>query len=43
MKERTGNEWDKIFNNPSTDGSTRKILLVDVYRAQQTDQKAIAK
>ena len=35
-KEWTANEWANYFTNPSTPGSSGKILVADVYRAQQT-------
>ena len=36
MKERTANEWLNYFINTPTPGSSGKILVSDVYIAQQT-------
>ena len=36
MKEWTANEWADYFPNPPTPGSSGKILVADVHRAQQT-------
>ena len=36
MKGWTANEWANYFINPPTPGSSGKILLADVHRAQQT-------
>ena len=36
MKEWTANEWANYFTNPPTPGSSGKILVADVHRAQQT-------
>ena len=36
MKERTANEWLNYFTNAPTPGSSGKILVSDVYMAQQT-------
>ena len=36
MKEWTANEWANHFTNPHTPGSSSKILVADVHRAQQT-------
>ena len=36
MKEWTANEWANYFTNPLTPGSSGKILVADVHRAQQT-------
>ena len=30
-------DWGNFFTNPSTSGSDGKILIVDIHRAQQTD------
>ena len=35
MKEWTADEWANYFTNPPTPGSSGKILVVDVHRAQQ--------
>ena len=36
MKKWTANEWANYFTNPPTLGSSGKILVADVHRAQQT-------
>ena len=36
MKEWTANEWANYFTNHPTPGSSSKILVADVHRAQQT-------
>ena len=37
MKKWISEQWGNIFINPPTTGSTGKILVADVHRAQQTD------
>ena len=37
MKKWILEQWGNIFINPLTTGSTGKILVADVHRAQQTD------
>ena len=37
MKKWIAEQWGNIFINPPTTGSTGKILVADVHRAQQTD------
>ena len=37
MKEWTRDEWCDMFTNPPPNGSTGRILVADVHRAQQTD------
>ena len=32
------NNWNNFFLNPSTPGSTGKILVADIHRAQQTEK-----
>ena len=36
MKERAANEWANYSTNPPAPGSSGKILVADVHRAQQT-------
>ena len=36
MKDWIKTEWSNYFRNPPTPGSTGKILVADVHRAQQT-------
>ena len=36
MKEWTANEWANYFTKPPTPGSSGKILVAEVHRAQQT-------
>lgn len=37
MKDWTEHEWGNMFKNPLRLGSSRKICIPDVHRAQQTD------
>ena len=37
MKKQISEQWGNIFINPPTTGATGKILVADVYGAQQTD------
>ena len=39
MKEWISTEWANPFKNPIGQNSDGKILIADVHRAQQTDQK----
>ena len=44
MKKWISEEWGNIFINPPTTGSTGKIFVADVHRAQQRDSaKALLK
>ena len=44
MKKWINVQWGNIFLNPPAPGSTGKILVADVHRAQQTDDvKALLK
>ena len=44
MKKWINEQWGNIFINPPTTGSTGKIFVADVHRAQQTDDvKALLK
>ena len=36
MKKWTSDEWCNIFTNPATPGSSGKLLVADVHKAQQT-------
>ena len=36
MKKWVEEDWNDIFHNPPTPGSSGKILYADVHRAQQT-------
>ena len=37
MKAWIESEWENVFTNPPTPSSTGKILVLDMHRAQQTD------
>lgn len=37
MKDWISNDWGNVLMNPHTPGSTGKILIADVHRAQQTE------
>ena len=37
MKDRISNEWSNPFTYPQIHGSTEKILVSDVHRAQQIE------
>ena len=37
MLDWISQQWNNCFINPSNDGSSGKILIPDVHRAQQTD------
>ena len=37
MKEWISSEWNNPFLNPQTPGSSGKLLVADVHKAQQTD------
>ena len=37
MKGWVRDEWGNIFTNPPTEGSTGKILVAGIHKAQQTD------
>ena len=41
MKNWVNEDWENIFLNPASVGSTGKILLADVRTAQQTDHVKI--
>ena len=36
MKKWTSDEWCDTFTNPATPGSSGKLLVADVHKAQQT-------
>ena len=38
MKKWTSDEWCNIFTNPATPGSSGKLVVADVHKAQQTDE-----
>ena len=38
MKIWTADKWCNIFTNPATPGSSGKVLVTDVHKAQQTNE-----
>ena len=41
MLDWTSQQWNNCFINPPTNGSSGKILIADVHRAQQRDKKKL--